>query len=44
VGTVLVNGELWRAEAETALPAGTPVKVTAVEKFTLTVKSTAESE
>lgn len=44
VGTVLVNGELWRAEAGTALPAGTPVKVTAVENFTLTVKATAESE
>jgi membrane-bound serine protease (ClpP class) len=34
-GTVLVHGELWRAEAEEALEREAEVVVTAVEGFTL---------
>ncbi|MCA9968872.1 MAG: nodulation protein NfeD [Anaerolineales bacterium] len=40
-GTVLVNGELWRAQADVPLEAGQIVEVTAVNGFTLRVKPAA---
>ncbi len=37
-GKVFVHGELWTAEAESPLPAGTPVEVVAVDGMVLRVK------
>jgi membrane-bound serine protease (ClpP class) len=37
-GWVLVKGERWRARADSPLPAGTPVKVVAVEGLSLRVR------
>jgi membrane-bound serine protease (ClpP class) len=37
-GMVLVNGELWRARANEAIPTGTEVVVTSSEGFTLNVQ------
>ncbi|MDX1663151.1 MAG: NfeD family protein [Candidatus Promineifilaceae bacterium] len=37
VGSVLVQGEIWRAEADEALPTGTEVVVTETDGFTLRV-------
>ena len=37
VGSVLVQGEIWRAEAEEALATGTEVVVTGTDGFTLRV-------
>jgi membrane-bound serine protease (ClpP class) len=38
-GQVSVHGEIWRARSASSIPAGTPVKVAAVEGLTLTVTS-----
>jgi membrane-bound serine protease (ClpP class) len=41
-GTVFVHGEYWNAVALTNLPAGAPVRVTAIRQLTLTVEPLAE--
>ncbi len=43
-GSVFVSGELWRAEAREAIPAGARVKVVRVEGLTLHVEAIAEEQ
>ena len=43
-GTVLVQGEIWRAEAEEAIKSNERVVVTGVEGFTLHVRGATEAE
>ncbi|MBS2021308.1 MAG: nodulation protein NfeD [Deltaproteobacteria bacterium] len=38
-GTVLVNGELWKAKSDAALPVGARVQVLSVEGFTVLVQA-----
>ena len=41
-GTVFVHGEYWNAVARETVPAGAPVRVTAIRQLTLTVEPLAE--
>jgi membrane-bound serine protease (ClpP class) len=41
-GTVFVHGEYWNAVATVGVPAGAPVRVTAIRQLTLTVEPLAE--
>ena len=42
-GTVLVNGELWKAVSDEAIPSGTAIEVVAVDGMILKVKREGES-